>query len=151
MAWNERQRRKRSARGRCPVVSKGRTQRGKCETQDEMEFLSVELDKQPQFCSRDRSQPKRRRLRLGRDARFSTPCTNLFFPPSPLFSEPVVPSERNFSSHSPPLYLSLYRFFYCDRFDRFYFYLSYFLFLYLCIIDPVSLLKSSVVTARNVL
>jgi len=68
------------------VVNKERTQRGKCETQDKMEFLSVGLDKQLQFCSRDRSQPKRRR----RDARFFTSCTNLFFLPLLLFSELAV-------------------------------------------------------------
>lgn len=43
-----------------------------------MEFLSVGLDKQPQFCSRDRSQPKQRRRRLRRDARFSTPLHESF-------------------------------------------------------------------------
>lgn len=82
------------------TISRGWIRRER-ETRDEMEFLSVGLDKQPQFRSRDRSQPKRRRrLRLRRDARFSTPRANLFFPPSRRYfrSSSLFRLERNFSS-----------------------------------------------------
>lgn len=91
-------------------VNKERTQRGKCETQDEMEFLSVGLDKQPQFCSCDRSQPKRRR-RLRRDARFSTLCNESFLSSlAVIFSArcSLFRLERNFSSTSPPRFISCY-------------------------------------------
>lgn len=134
--------------GDIPVVDKERTQRGKCETQDEMEFLSVGLDKQPQFRSRDRSQPKRRRrrLRLRGDARFSTPCANLFFPPSPVFSERssaflvLLRAQLLQRSSSARSISRFYCFFYCDRLDRFSLSSSLFP---LRVVDPVLPLKSS--------
>lgn len=105
-----------------------REARGKRETQDEMEFLSVGLDKQPQFRSRDRNQPKRRR----RDARFY-PISLCPLPPIPptarIFlssswgsyfrgSPFLVPLRVQLLVQSSVLYLPWYRRFYCDRLDQ---------------------------------
>lgn len=58
--------------------------------QDEMEFLSVGLDKQPQFRSHDRNQPKRRPTQRT----FATVSPFPFVPPPSYFRNSPSPSFR---------------------------------------------------------
>lgn len=96
-------------------------------TQDEMEFLSVGLDKQPQFRSRTtETNPQKTATR--RDARYSLlpfeppPSPTPRIPPvhreSLIFGTSLVSLRVQLLVQSCALYLPLYRRFYCDRLGR---------------------------------
>lgn len=97
---------------------------GERATQDEMEFLSVGLNKQPQFRSHDGNQPRKTTRRDSTRRAFATPCPfrafharsrHPFRRQSLIFGTSLVSLRVQLLVQSCTLYLPLYRRFYCDR------------------------------------